>query len=165
MQCSIKWKLFGISMTFCFHTDVVKMYFWQHRKHFEHSDPDQTDPEIWNYVSYSVNNENTYMIYQIYLLNNMTGWQEEWMLQISGDPGFHLAGGWPPVPEVSSGWLSWSRSGRQVMPGLQSYSFNTLHFAWWPTLRVCYVTTIHVKLWISDRCQCWTMNLPLELNW
>ena len=127
MQCSIKWKLFGISMTFCFHTDVVKMYFWQHRKHFEHSDPDQTDPEIWNYVSYSVNNVNTYMIYQIYLLNNMTGWQEEWMLQISGDPGFHLAGGWPPVPEVSSGWLSWSWSGRQVMPGLRSCSFNIQH--------------------------------------
>ena len=163
MQCSIKWKLFGISLTFCFHTDEVKIF-----DNIENilNIQIQTRRILRYEIMYriSVNNVNTYMIYQIYLLNNMTGWQEEWMLQISGDPGFHLAGGWPPVPEVSSGWLSWSRSGRQVMPGLQSYSFNTLHFAW-PTLRVCYVTTIHVKLWISDRCQCWTMNLPLELNW
>ena len=153
MQCSIKWKLFGISLTFCFHTDVVKIF-----DNIENilNIQIQTRRILRYEIMYriSVNNVNTYMNHiMIYLLNDMTGWQEEWMLQISGDPGFHLAGGWPPVPEVSSGWLSWSRSGRQVMPGLRSYSLNTLHFAWWPTLRVCYIREALKKHFIIDICQ------------
>ena len=70
IQCNA--KLFGISLTFCFHTDVVKIF-----DNIENilNIQIQTRRILRYEIMYriSVNNVNTYMIYQIYLLNNMTG--------------------------------------------------------------------------------------------